>query len=82
VMNCGSDETNAALCQTGIDLAHRFGSKAVAEGIEKTSELEALQRMGCDLGQGFLFAPPMAKDRFISLLTQRAQRRLSQGNVA
>ena len=82
VMNCGSDETNAALCQTGIDLAHRFGSKAVAEGIEKTSELEALQRMGCDLGQGFLFAPPMAKDRFISLLTQRAQRRLNQGNVA
>lgn len=82
VMNCGDDETNAALCQTGIDLAHRFGSKVVAEGIEKTSELEALAKMGCDLGQGFLFAPPMAKDRFISLLKQRAQRRLHQGNVA
>jgi EAL domain-containing protein (putative c-di-GMP-specific phosphodiesterase class I)/ActR/RegA family two-component response regulator len=81
VMNCGEDETNAALCQTGIDLAHRFGSKAVAEGIEKNTELEALLKMGCDLGQGFLFAPPMAKDRFISLLKQRAQRRL-QGNVA
>src|SRR5690606_20235506 len=37
VMNCGEDETNAALCQTGIDLARRFGSKSVAEGIEKTS---------------------------------------------
>jgi len=77
VMNCGEDETNAALCQTGIDLAHRFGTQAVAEGIEKVSELERLLKMGCDLGQGFLFAPPMAKDRFIALLKQRAQRRAS-----
>jgi EAL domain-containing protein (putative c-di-GMP-specific phosphodiesterase class I) len=82
VMNCGEDETNAALCQTGIELAHRFGSHAVAEGIEKASELEAITRMGCDLGQGFLFAPPMPMERFVSLLKQRAMRRLNQGNVA
>jgi EAL domain-containing protein (putative c-di-GMP-specific phosphodiesterase class I)/ActR/RegA family two-component response regulator len=75
VMNCGEDETNAALCQTGIDLAHRFGTQAVAEGIEKVSELERLLKMGCDLGQGFLFAPPMAKERFIALLKQRSARR-------
>ncbi|MEX2128033.1 MAG: EAL domain-containing response regulator [Xanthobacteraceae bacterium] len=82
VMNCGEDETNAALCQTGIDLAHRFGTQAVAEGIEKASELEAIAKMGCDLGQGFLFAPPMPMERFVSLLKQRATRRLNQGNVA
>lgn len=75
VMNCGEDETNAALCQTTIDLAHRFGSKAVAEGIEKASELERLYRMGCDIGQGFLLAPPMTQDRFLALLKSRAQRR-------
>ncbi len=75
IANCGEDETNAALCQTAIELAHRFGSRAVAEGIEKTSELERLAKMGCDLGQGFLFAPPIAKDRFIALLKQREERR-------
>jgi EAL domain-containing protein (putative c-di-GMP-specific phosphodiesterase class I) len=79
VMNCGEDETNAALCQTGIDLAHRFGTQAVAEGIEKASELEKIVKMGCDLGQGFLFAPPMPMDRFVSLLKQRAMRKLNQG---
>jgi EAL domain-containing protein (putative c-di-GMP-specific phosphodiesterase class I) len=82
VMNCGEDETNAALCQTGIDLAHRFGTQAVAEGIEKASELEAIVKMGCDLGQGFLFAPPMPMDRFVALLKQRAMRRVNRGNVA
>lgn len=75
VSNCGADETNAALCQTTIDLAHRFGSKAVAEGIEKASELEALYKMGCDIGQGFLLAPPMTQDRLVTLLKNRSSRR-------
>ncbi len=34
VKNCAVDLTNAAMCQTAIDLAHRFGSEAVAVGIE------------------------------------------------
>ena len=29
VRNCATDATNAAICQTAIDLAHRFGSAAV-----------------------------------------------------
>jgi len=68
VKNCAGDETNAALCSTIIDLAHRFGTIAVAEGIEQPADLRALHQMGCDLGQGFLFAPPMPKDRFTALL--------------
>ena len=78
VANCGDDATSAALCQTSIDLAHRFGSIAVAEGIEKTSELETLIKMRCDLGQGFLFAPPMPIKRFVALLKQRAQPKAKQ----
>ncbi|KAB2872883.1 MAG: EAL domain-containing protein, partial [Pseudorhodoplanes sp.] len=34
VKNCATEGTNGAICQTAIDLAHRFGSVAVAEGIE------------------------------------------------
>jgi EAL domain-containing protein (putative c-di-GMP-specific phosphodiesterase class I)/FixJ family two-component response regulator len=82
VANCGDDATSAALCQTSIDLAHRFGSIAVAEGIEKTSELETLIKMRCDLGQGFLFAPPMPMARFVALLKQRSQPKAKQGGTA
>src|SRR4051812_21304751 len=71
VKNCASDGTNGAICQTAIDLAHRFGSKAVAEGIESLPDLQALQVMRCDFGQGILLAPPMPRDRFIELLNQR-----------
>ena len=71
VKNCALDATNAAICQTAVDLAHRFGSAAVAEGIESAADLQALMIMGCDFGQGVLIAPPMPQERFLELLRQR-----------
>jgi EAL domain-containing protein (putative c-di-GMP-specific phosphodiesterase class I) len=72
VTDAGTDKVNAPLCKTVIDLAHNFGSIAVAIGIEKASDAMALVSMGCDYGQGFLLGQPMPEERFISLLRQRA----------
>jgi EAL domain-containing protein (putative c-di-GMP-specific phosphodiesterase class I) len=77
VTDCGTDKVNAPLCKTVIDLAHNFGSVAVAIGIEKASDVVALVSMGCDYGQGFLLGQPMPEERFLSLLRQRAQGRLN-----
>ena len=74
VRNCATDATNAAICQTAIDLAHRFGSAAVAEGIESQADLQTLIGMGCDFGQGVLIAPPMPQQRFLELLLQRVSK--------
>jgi EAL domain-containing protein (putative c-di-GMP-specific phosphodiesterase class I) len=30
--------------------------------------------MGCDIGQGFLFAPPMPQDKLIALLQELAHK--------
>jgi EAL domain-containing protein (putative c-di-GMP-specific phosphodiesterase class I)/CheY-like chemotaxis protein len=72
VSDCGTDRVNAPLCKTVIDLAHNFGSVAVAIGIEKAADALALVSMGCDYGQGFLLGQPMPEERFASLLRQRA----------
>ena len=48
-----------------------MGAKAVAEGIETAGEMKALHRMGCDIGQGFLFARPMPREQFVALLRAR-----------
>jgi EAL domain-containing protein (putative c-di-GMP-specific phosphodiesterase class I) len=82
VKNCAIDATNAAICQTAIDLAHRFGSVAVAEGIESLADLQALVVMGCDFGQGMLVAPPMPKERFLELLRQRLNKPAKPAEVA
>jgi EAL domain-containing protein (putative c-di-GMP-specific phosphodiesterase class I) len=74
VRDCAVDATNAAICQTAVDLAHRFGSAAVAEGVETQADLQALMVMGCDFGQGVLIAPPMPQERFLDLLLQRVNK--------
>jgi EAL domain-containing protein (putative c-di-GMP-specific phosphodiesterase class I) len=71
VQHCASDPTNGAICQTAIDLAHRFGSTAAAKGVESQADLVALMAMGCDFGQGDLIAPPMSREHFLELLRER-----------
>ena len=41
-----------------LALGKRLGLTVVAEGIEEPAQLERLRAMGCELGQGFLFARP------------------------
>ena len=72
VKGSGTDARNAGICQTIINLAHHFGAVAVAEGLENAADLQAVHRMGCDMGQGFLLARPMPKNRLIALLRERA----------
>lgn len=74
VQNCGSDERRQEICRHIIDLAHNFGSAAVAVGIEHSSELKALRKMQCDIGQGYLFGRPMSEERFLMLLWDRGVR--------
>jgi EAL domain-containing protein (putative c-di-GMP-specific phosphodiesterase class I) len=74
VANCATDATNAAICQTAIDLAHRFSSAAAAKGVESQADLQALMAMGCDFGQGDLIAPAMSREHFLALLHQRVSK--------
>lgn len=48
-----------AVVQTIVALARSLGVVVVAEGIEEPAQLEALRAMGCDYGQGYLFAKPL-----------------------
>jgi EAL domain-containing protein (putative c-di-GMP-specific phosphodiesterase class I) len=79
VTGCSLDATNAAICQTAIDLAHRFGSDAVAQGVETQTDLQALMVMGCDYGQGALMSPPMPRGQFLKLLQQRMSKPSARG---
>ncbi len=74
VQNCAIDATNGAICQTAIDLAHRFSSTAAAKGVESQADLQALMAMGCDFGQGDLISPPLSREQFLDLLHQRVSK--------
>jgi len=53
-----------------IDLADALGLTVVAEGIERTGHVAALQRLGCRIGQGFHFAAPLEASEFESYVRE------------
>lgn len=51
-----------------IDLAHTFGYKVVAEGVETSQEASILSALKCDYAQGYLYSRPLPVEDFEALL--------------
>jgi len=64
----------SALVRAVIQLAHTFDLQTVAEGIEREDQLTALQLLGSDLGQGYLFSRPLPASDLEALLGQVDER--------
>ncbi len=62
------NERSAAIVQTIITLAQNLHLDVVAEGVETKEQLEAVRRYGEVLIQGYIFSPPLPKERFLELL--------------
>ncbi|MDI6098344.1 bifunctional diguanylate cyclase/phosphodiesterase [Actinoplanes sp. NEAU-A12] len=54
----GDDAAAAAIVRHTIGMCHDLNITVIAEGIETETQYRRLSRLGCDLGQGFLFARP------------------------
>jgi spermidine/putrescine-binding protein len=55
-----SDARSWAFVRGGIDLGHDLGMQVVAKGVEDVVTRDLLVRLGCDVGQGYFFARPVA----------------------
>lgn len=61
-------EASLELIKTITTMAHNLDMSIVAEGIEEDAQLEQLQTLGCEMGQGYLFAKPLPADEARGLL--------------
>jgi EAL domain-containing protein (putative c-di-GMP-specific phosphodiesterase class I) len=57
-----------ALARGILALGHSLGLRVIAEGIETEGQDALLRGMGCDLGQGFLYARPLAASAVAPLI--------------
>jgi diguanylate cyclase (GGDEF)-like protein len=62
------DGQGSSIAGAIVSLAQALGLRTVAEGIEDDEQHRAVVALGCDLGQGFLFARPMPADDLTRLL--------------
>ena len=51
------NEADIKLIRAIISIARDLSLQTVAEGVESEVQLEILQELGCNLGQGYHFAP-------------------------
>ncbi len=70
------------LCSTIMAMARHLKLRTVAEGIEEPEELDVMQQIGCDAGQGYLFSRPISPEEFTAFLREWPQRRARFGFAA
>jgi EAL domain-containing protein (putative c-di-GMP-specific phosphodiesterase class I) len=61
------------IVKSTIDMAHDLGLRVVAEGIEDNELLESLTLLGCDLGQGYGIARPLAAAQVAGIVAAHEQ---------
>lgn len=64
------DGRGGLILSTVVELAHSLGMVVVAEGIENAAQLDILQLLGCDLGQGYLLGEPKPARELTNLLAR------------
>ncbi|MFL6114336.1 MAG: putative bifunctional diguanylate cyclase/phosphodiesterase, partial [Catenulispora sp.] len=61
------DSGDSAIVAAVVTMAHALDMATIGEGIESTAQYEHLQALGCDQGQGHLFAEPVPAAAFEAL---------------
>lgn len=59
VMGMATNENDAVIVRSTIDLAHNIGLKVTAEGVEDAAIYSLLKELGCDFVQGYYISKPL-----------------------
>jgi EAL domain-containing protein (putative c-di-GMP-specific phosphodiesterase class I) len=60
LVGLGRDERDTSVVRAILALGHSLGKQVVAEGVERSEQVQLLQEGGCEEAQGFLYSPPLS----------------------
>jgi len=73
VQQMTTNKADATIVRSTINLAHSFGLRVVAEGVEDATTLELLSTLHCDLAQGYYMSCPLPVERLERWLSETAK---------
>ena len=72
IQNIETDSSSQDIVRAVVDLCRNLKLQCIIEGVETKSQLELLERMGCNLIQGYYFAKPMSEADTLKYLIENA----------
>ena len=66
----GQSNETLEIVRTIVALARALGLQTLAEGVETVAQAQTLLMEGVEIGQGFLFAPPLSADECLAMWRQ------------
>jgi diguanylate cyclase (GGDEF)-like protein len=66
IADIDTNEKARVIVQAVIQLIKGVGCEVVAEAVETVAQADILRAMGCDIVQGFIFAPAMFEEDFLA----------------
>jgi diguanylate cyclase (GGDEF)-like protein/PAS domain S-box-containing protein len=66
-----SDRGASDMVELIVLLARKMKLRLIAEGIETVKQVELLQQLGCELGQGYYFSQPMESKAALQFMRQQ-----------
>lgn len=71
VTNMHTDDDDAVIVRSTIDLGRNLGLEVVAEGVETKEHWDQLIELGCDTAQGYYLSRPIAAGEFMQWMRFR-----------
>jgi len=78
VQNIAQTAKQKVIAEATVKMAKGLGLEVVAEGINSLDDENILRDFGCDIGQGYYYAKPMAFDNYIDWLSLEMNGRVKQ----
>ncbi|HUO85242.1 MAG TPA: EAL domain-containing protein [Thermoanaerobaculia bacterium] len=71
ILNLRDPSSNdAVIVGSTIELGHNMGLRVIAEGVEDAEAWQILDRLGCDMAQGYHITPPLPVVQFLRWMAE------------
>jgi EAL domain-containing protein (putative c-di-GMP-specific phosphodiesterase class I) len=81
ITSLASSRQAAAIVRAVCDMARTLNFSVVAEGVETAAQSQVVEALGCDVGQGFLYARPVSPQEIPAAVAELDRRLTTPATV-
>ncbi|VUD53108.1 putative signaling protein [Thalassocella blandensis] len=81
IKDIDSNQHDAAIAKSIIDLAHNMSLQVIAEGVEREAQNNWLNDKGCDQVQGYFYSKPLSEEQLVEFVRDEKNARIDAAGI-